>query len=159
MENQISITISEEAVANINKAIATINENLPDLINLTVDDRHQLPKMGDKTLAFVNKSFEYASQNPNIVPSFLDLTEFAKDTAVVTSLKRILMPLEQLNEKLSDTNLLAGSEAYMAALVFYNAVKGAAKAGQPGMKNIYDDLQSRFPGRGGNKAAKNKEVH
>ena len=159
MENQISITISEEAVANINKAIATINENLPDLINLTVDDRHQLPKMGDKTIAFVNKSFEYASQNPNIVPSFLDLTEFAKDTAVVTSLKRILMPLEQLNEKLSDTNLLAGSEAYMAALVFYNAVKGAAKAGQPGMKNIYDDLQSRFPGRGGNKATKNKEVH
>jgi len=159
MENQISITISEEAVANINKAIATINENLPDLINLTVDDRHQLPKMGDKTIAFVNKSFEYASQNPTIVPSFLDLTEFAKDTAVVTSLKRILMPLEQLNEKLSDTNLLAGSEAYMAALVFYTAVKGAAKAGQPGMKNIYDDLQSRFPGRGGNNAAKNKTVH
>ena len=74
------------------------------------------------TIAFVNKSFEYASQNPTIVPSFLDLTEFAKDTAVVTSLKRILMPLEQLNEKLSDTNLLAGSEAYMAAPVFYNAV-------------------------------------
>ena len=159
MENQISIIISEEALANINKAIATINENLPDLINLTVDDRHQLPKMGDKTIAFVNKSFEYASQNPTIVPSFLDLTEFAKDTAVVTSLKRILMPLEQLNEKLSDTNLLAGSEAYMAALVFYTAVKGAAKAGQPGMKNIYDDLQSRFPGRGGNNAAKNKTVH
>ena len=81
MENQISIIISEEALANINKAIATINENLPDLINLTVDDRHQLPKMGDKTIAFVNKSFEYASQNPTIVPSFLDLTEFAKDTA------------------------------------------------------------------------------
>jgi len=159
MENQISITISEEAVANINKAIATINENLPDLINLTVDDRHQLPKMGDKTIAFVNKSFEYASQNPTIVPSFLDLAEFVRDPAAVPSLKRILRPLEQLNEKLSDTNLLAGSEAYMAALVFYTAVKGAAKAGQPGMKNIYDDLQSRFPGRGGNNAAKNKTVH
>jgi len=159
MENQISIIISEEALANINKAIATINENLPDLINLTVDDRHQLPKMGDKTIAFVNKSFEYASQNPTIVPSFLDLSEFAKDTAAVTSLKRILMPLEQLNEKLSDTNLLAGSEAYMAALVFYTAVKGAAKAGLPGMKNIYDDLQSRFPGRGGAITPKTKPVN
>ena len=159
MENQISITISEEAVANINKAIATINENLPDLINLTVDDRHQLPKMGDKTIAFVNKSFEYASQNPTIVPSFLDLAEFVRDPAAVPSLKRILRPLEQLNEKLSDTNLLAGSEAYMAALVFYTAVKGAAKAGLPGMKNIYDDLQSRFPGRGGAITPKAKPVN
>jgi len=44
----------------------------------------------------------------------------------------------------------AGSEAYTASLIFYNAVKGAAKAGVPGMKTIYDDLQSRFPGRGKN---------
>ena len=115
--------------------------------------------MGDKTLAFVNKAFEYAYQNPKIVPSFLDLTEFGKDAAAVTNLKKVLIPLEQLSEKLSDTNLLAGSEAYMAALAFYNAVKGAAKAGEPGMKNIYDDLQSRFPGRGGNSAPKTKPVN
>ena len=159
MENRISIIISEEALANINKAIATINENLPDLINLSAVDRHKLPKMGDKTLAFVNKAFEYANQNPKVVPSFLDLSEFGKDTTAVTNLKKVLIPLEQLSEKLSDTNLLAGSEAYRTALVFYNAVKGAAKAGEPGMKNIYDDLQSRFPGRGGNITPKTKPVN
>ena len=51
-------------------------------------------------------------------------------------------------EKLDDTTLLTGSEAYSAALVFYNALKGAAKAGEPGMKTVYADLQSRYPGRG-----------
>jgi len=156
MENRISVTVSEEALANINKAIAAINENLPYLINLTPAERHQMAKMGDKTLAFVNKAFEYANQNPKIVPSFLDLNEFAKDSAAVTNLKKVLIPIEQLSEKLSDTNLMAGSEAYMAALAFYNAVKGAAKAGEPGMKSIYDDLQSRFPGRGKNGAAAKK---
>ena len=64
----------------------------------------------------------------------------------------VLIPLQQLVEKLDDTTLQAGSEAYTAALVFYTAVKGAARAGEPGMKTVYDDLQARFPGRGKNSA-------
>ena len=148
MENRISVTISEEAQANILKAIEMINQNLPVLINLSASDRHMLPKMGDKSVAFVNKNLEYAKQNPAIVPTFLDMVEFEKDCIAANSIKKVLIPLVQLTEKLDDTYVLAGSEAYTAALIFYNAVKGAAKAGVPGMKTIYDDLQSRFPGRG-----------
>jgi hypothetical protein len=148
MENRISITISEEALANITKAITDIGKNLPVLINLSAEVRQAIPKMGDKSVAFVNKNLEYAKQNPKVVPSFLDLIEFEKDALAVDNLKRVLIPLQQLVEKLEDTILLAGSEAYTAALIFYYAVKGAAKAGEPGMKTVYEDLQSRFPGRG-----------
>ena len=148
MENRISVMINEEAQANILKAIAVISQNLPELVNLSASDRQMLPKMGDKSVAFVNKTLEYAKQNPAIVPTFLDMGEFEKDTIAAANIKKILNPFEQMIEKLGDTYLLAGSEAYMAALIFYNAVKGAAKAGVPGMKTIYDDLQSRFPGRG-----------
>ncbi|MGE0078008.1 MAG: hypothetical protein AB7S48_09130 [Bacteroidales bacterium] len=144
MGNRISIAINPEASANITAAITTIEQNLPTLINLTKDERHQLPKMGDKTIAFVSKNLEYAKQNPQIVPSFLDLAEFEKDVNAVNSLNKVLIPLQQLIEKLDDTTLLSGSEAYSAALIFYNAVKGAAKAGVPGMKTIYDDLHARF---------------
>ena len=55
--------------------------------------------------------------------------------------------MRQLVEKLDDTTLLAGSDALSSALVFYTALKGAAKAGEPGMKTVYADLQSRYPGR------------
>ncbi len=75
------------------------------------------------------------------------MPEFDKDVTVVNSLNNVLRPLQQLTEKLDDTTLQAGSEAYAAALVFYTAIKSAAKAGVPGTKNIYDDLQVRFPGR------------
>ncbi len=144
MENRISITINEEATAKITGAIATIEQQLPNLINLTKEERHELPKMGDKTIAFVTKTLEYAKQNPQVVPSFLDVTEFEKDVVAVTNLNKVLIPLQQLVEKLDDSTLLAGSEAYTAALIFYSAVKGAAKAGVPGMKGVNDDLQSRF---------------
>ncbi len=118
------------------------------MFNLTADDRRTLPKMGDKSFAFVTKALEYAKQNPKVVPNFMDMAEFEKDTNGFNNLKRVLNPLQQMVEKLDDTTLLTGSETYSAALVFYNALKGAAKAGEPGMKTIYADLQSRYPGRG-----------
>jgi hypothetical protein len=147
MENKVSITVAATAIANINTALSTIEKNLPALINLTIDERKALPKMGDKTLAFVGKALDYAKQNPSLVPTFLNVAEFEKDVIAVNTLNSILKPMLQLTEKLDDTTLLAGSEAYTAALVFYTAIKAAEKAGVPGVKSINDDLQARFPGR------------
>ena len=147
MENKISATLTAEAQTAIANALATIEKNLPFLNNLTAQERQILPKMGDKSMAFVYKAFEYAKQNPSIAPAFFNMAELEKDVALVASLNRVLKPLNQLSEKIEDTSLQAGSEAYTASLVFYNAVKGAAKAGVPGMKSVYDDMQVRFPGR------------
>ena len=41
--------------------------------------------------------------------------------------------------------MVAGSEAYQAALMFYNAVKAAAAQDIPGAKEVYADLKARFP--------------
>jgi hypothetical protein len=42
--------------------------------------------------------------------------------------------------------MVAGSEAYQAALVFYKSVKVAAAQDIPGAKAVYDELKTRFPG-------------
>jgi hypothetical protein len=36
-------------------------------------------KMGDKSLAFVEKAHDYTHDNPNLVPSYLDLGAFDVD--------------------------------------------------------------------------------
>jgi hypothetical protein len=41
--------------------------------------------------------------------------------------------------------MVAGSEAYQAALMFYNVVKTAAAQDIPGAKEVYNDLKARFP--------------
>lgn len=148
METKISGSIGPDTKQTILDEIESIESKLTFLINLKADDRHNLAKMGDKTLAFVTKSLEYSKQNPSIVPPFLDVTKFDSEVKIVNDLSSIMKPLRQLLEKLDDTAMLAGSEAYASALVFYNAVKSASKADVPGMKNIYEDLQIRFPGRG-----------
>lgn len=40
--------------------------------------------------------------------------------------------------------MLAGSEAYAAALSYYNSVKMASKLNVNGAKAIYEDLRKRF---------------
>lgn len=50
----ISAELSQQdAVMN---AIATIKAKLPFLVDLSTDDRKTLPKMGDKSCAFVSKA-------------------------------------------------------------------------------------------------------
>lgn len=90
MDNKISVTLADEAQTAILQAIATIEKNLPFLINLTNEERQANPKMGDKSLAFVNKACEYAKQNPALVPVFLDIAEFEKDVALANSLSNLL---------------------------------------------------------------------
>ena len=50
--------------------------------------------------------------------------------------------------------MLAGSDAYAAALVLYNNIKFLAKNKQPGAQAAYDDLAQRFPGGGGGRPPK-----
>lgn len=149
MENKLSVEISQEAIKKINDSIEEILQNLPALINLKTEERSHLLKLGDKSLTFVTKCLEYAIQNPSVVPAFLDVNEFKKDVEAFNNFKKIYIPLQQLTEMIEDTTMLSGNEAYSSALIFYNAVKGAVKGGVPGMKNIEDDLQKRFPGRAG----------
>ncbi|HEY6530611.1 MAG TPA: hypothetical protein VIZ65_18130 [Cellvibrionaceae bacterium] len=102
--------------------------------------------MGDKTQAFVSKAREYASQNPSLVPSFLDLAAFEVDWQAVELLTRLQRQLAPLADNLNDSLALSGSEAYQAALIFYRNVKMAARAGVPKAKTIEVDLSNRFPG-------------
>ena len=101
--------------------------------------------MGDKSISFVQKALDYAGSNPALVPAFLDLAEAKKDLALSADLHQLYNQLNALATAVEDALLLAGSEAYDGALIFYNAVKGSARSNVPGSSAILQDLQQRFP--------------
>jgi hypothetical protein len=146
--NKISVAITAADMGVMLTAINDLNSKLNFLLALSEEDRKDLPKMGDKTVAFVNKCFDYAKANPALVPTYVEMAEFEKDVVAVSELLKVLRPIHQLYQRLDDTVMQAGSEAYQAGLLFYNNLKGATKAGVPGAKTIYHDLAERFPGRG-----------
>jgi len=145
-ENLISTTIPAETLADILAKVNALNASLANylLFNLTPSDRLEISKMGDKTIAFVQKSLEYAQMNPTLVPVYLDVPEAKKDLALVQDLNTVLKQISTLQRAIEDTAMVAGSEAYNAALVFYNSVKGASRVNVPGSEAVYNDLQQRF---------------
>lgn len=146
VENRISIQLSEQDITDIQTAITTLSSKLdPLLIALSKQDRRTLAKMSDKTIPFVTKATEYADSHPNFAPPFLNKEELKIDLKAVNDLTPIYRSLQQLVSNLDDTIMLAGSEAYIAALSYYNSVKLASKMDVPDAKTIYEDLKTRFP--------------
>lgn len=145
-ENLYELNIPAADLQAVQAAVQTLVNVLgPHLINLTLDERRELPKMGDKSLAFVRKAREYAANNPELVPAYLSVPMFDADLRSVETLSNLLRTLQPLVDNLEDSMVLAGSESYQAALCFYRAAKGAAVDGQPKAKTIVDDLAARFP--------------
>ena len=105
----------------------------------------ELAKMGDKSIGFVSKTLEHARNNPDLAPRYFNIDDADIDFNAVTILREFSGSLGTLSEMLQDAMTLSGSEAYAASLAFYNSVKSAAKAEQPGAKLIYDDLRASFP--------------
>ncbi|MFO7825293.1 MAG: hypothetical protein R6V72_15250 [Cyclobacterium sp.] len=144
-KNSISIQIPEEELTSIRDALNTLKSTLsPYLIALSPSERQTIPKMGDGTAPFDEKVMEYAQDDGQFLPPFLDLKEMDKDWTTVKSLMPILRDMEQLTSNLNDTVTLAGSEAYVSALGYYNSVKYGARINAADAKVIYEDLRQRF---------------
>ena len=144
-ENVISVEIPEADLQAVKDALNTINSTLsPYLLALTPEQRKTIPKMSDGTEPFVGKVMDYATSDAQFVPPYMDVPEMKKDFDATSQLLPLLRMVEQLESNLNDTAMMAGSEAYVAALSYYNSVKMAAKMNVPGAKPIYDDLRKRF---------------
>lgn len=146
MQNRISFVLNEEEKTAINQSIETLVNILePKLVSLTIEERKEMPKMGDKTVAFVSKALDYGEEYPNYIPDFIDVPEAKTDFDAVQSMRVFYTQLERLTNGLDDSMTLAGSEAYSSALSIYKVMKNAASMGQPGAEEAVSDLANRFP--------------
>jgi len=145
--NLFALNIPQSDVPEILGAITVLKTKLmPHLKSLIPQDRRELPKMGDKTMGFVQKSYEYSTRHPEFAPPYLDVAALEVDVKAVELLRELSMGIEPINDALNDSLTLAGSEAYQGALLYYGSVKAAAKLHSQGAEAIYNDLSARFPG-------------
>jgi hypothetical protein len=148
VQNQISIDIPQDIIDQVTQKMQECKTQLaPYLQALTVVQRSSLFKMGDKTVATVQKTKSYIQTNPEFVPSYMDKAEFLRDEAVVSKLNPLANLANQLTDDINDTITLAGSEALQAAMLYYGQIKEAQSKGIVTAKPIYEDLSKRFSKR------------
>lgn len=146
--NSSNISFSDEDVTAINGAIALLREKfLPVLRSLNPDSRRQLAKMGDKSFAFVIKALEHYENNVELGPKFINVDEFRKSIRTLEQMRLFHGSLNQINEMLSHSMTIVGSDAYAYARVIYKTSQMGKELDVPKAESICDDLSARFPGR------------
>jgi len=148
-ENRISQTMTEPDQAALTAALKTIKTVLkPYLLTISTAERQQLPKMSERSVPFVRKVLDYTESHGEFAPSYLDPVELKKDVNLFDSLTRVSQGLAEVLDELTDTTMVAGSEAFVASLAYYNSVKQGAKQNVPNARAVFDDLKVRFENNG-----------
>lgn len=148
ISNRVSEEIPQGVIDSVTDKLNSCRAELePYVVGLTDEERQELFKMGNKTVATVQKVQSYLITNPELKPSYMNAVEFNKDVVVVTQLTPLQNMAYQLASDLDDTRMLAGSEALAEALIYYGSVKEASKRGIVQAKPIYDELSERFTQR------------
>jgi|SRR6476661_572626 len=142
--NRLSLVLTQDKLTKINDLLTQLGNELDFTIGLTTEERKSLPKMNDGSEPFVSDAITGAQQNSELFPGYLKLDEMVRDYTLYSQLNPLGMRLQRLGEQLSDTQMLAGSEAYVTGLSIYRLSEAAAKAGLPGADTLYQKLRLRF---------------
>lgn len=144
MKREIDATVSPEDLAAILEGLRYIDTLLPFTINLTPAERRDIPKMGKKSLAFVEGALGYADKHRTLLPAFTSYDFLKRSFNLALALRSIEELLGPLAEKVNDTLFAVGAQAYAGTRAFYSNVKVASQNGVPGSDVIAQDLGERF---------------
>ena len=150
-QNLISFALSPADLEAITKAIETLEEKHAGLIELSVDERRSLTKMGDKSEAFCRQTLILLDKNRQIIPAELDLDEALDDMRALDMLRPLLARLRMLLHRGDDTEMALGSDMLAAALDGYAIAKVFDKGA--GLDELRAAMSVRF-GRNGKRKTK-----
>ncbi len=143
-KNKVSVKITPEKVAAVNDLLDKLTGEFDFTVGLVSQDRKGLPKMGRKHLDLVDRSLKYAENKPEYLPNYLPLEEFKKDIDLYGWLRQVQKKLGLLSNNLKTTSMVAESEAYETARIYYNNAKLAARGGDENAEVIANELAVHF---------------
>jgi len=148
--NRVNATATAAQLTAVKAAFQTILTNLPFLVGLTAEERKTLNAIDVNNKAFAEDALNAAVNNPTLVPAYLSVPNMQNDLTLFAQMDEISGLANQLCERIDDTKMLAGSEAYNVALSLYKSFGSAADAGVLGADSIVDKLKTRFASSKGN---------
>ena len=146
-QNRISMTFEPDRLDRIDAYLAGLEGELNLLIALTIDERSELVKMGNKSRAFCASALAVAEQHSGLMPRDFDYGAFRQDYAALEALRPRAARLAHLMQRVSDTELALGSDLMAASLEVYGVIKVAGK--DKGVDDARRELSARFARRRG----------
>lgn len=143
--NRINYVIAEKDMDALRAAYETINNILlPFIQPLTIEERIALPKIDVSNKAFVKDAITAIKNNSHFLPEYFTGEMVENDYELFEQLEEIKGLNRSVDEKIEDTQMLAGSESYVNSLTAYRLFGAAALAGLDGADSVYSALKTRF---------------
>lgn len=146
--NRLNTTMAAADITTVKGSFNEIYNAMPFLIGLTTEERVSLPKINEVNKVFVGDSINALANNAPMLPAYLNGANIKSDLTLYEQLDELEGLAQQLVEKIQDTRMLCGSEAYVSSLAAYRLFEAAAAAGLPGADSVYNALKQRFAGQG-----------
>jgi hypothetical protein len=148
--SQIDKVFTPLQLTAIEAAADAILANLPEQFNLTKEERTSLQNISDERYPFAQRGIEiHGPANPNLVSGFAGTQANAtNDFTFYNQSETVIQKLKQIIEIVTDTQQVAGHEAYVWLRELYRQSKGAAENQVPGADAVVDDLKGLFEGQG-----------
>lgn len=127
MQNLVSLNLTAENIRALDAALVTVEETLAGLLELSVDQRRTLSKMGDRSEAFCRQTLVVLGENRHLIPPGLDFAEAESDLRHLDLLRPRFARLRRLAAKADDTEMALGSDIMTFALDGYALAKVIGK--------------------------------
>ena len=144
-QNLISVGLTDADYAEIDGALTVLESQFDKLINLSVNERRGLSKMGDKSEAFCRQALRVLDQNRHVLPPTLDLAEAQRDLHHLDALRDRAVRLQGLQGKMDDTLTALGSDVMSASLEGYALLRMLGQGS--GLETLRQGMSARFARR------------
>lgn len=144
--NKISIIIpAADKTAILAKLDEIIELILKFAVELSTAERDDTHTIGVKRAAMVTTFDTQMSQNPTLVPGYIDTAEKDKDSAAWSDVAEMIGKVNTVASLLGDTQHVLGSDLITAYEGFYGYAKDAADRGVAGAGAVVEALRPFFP--------------
>ena len=146
-QNKISVTLESNLEDEIKDLVSQIRAKLSFLINLSDDERKKGLKFGPESVPYVEDAQRGITNFPEAFPGAFDIAEFSRDASLIVFLRNIQVPLQSLNQGISDTLRVAGEDALRAANEVYSYLQKAGEKNS-NVRELIDRMSQRYKKQG-----------
>jgi hypothetical protein len=138
IKNLVNLSLTEAQVANVDTALAMLENELSGLIALSAPDKRRMRRMGTKSESFSRQALQVVSQNPQMIPANIGVGDAIADLKLLDQLRPRMTRLARLYERANDTDAALGNDIMTVAVQAYGLLKLTGRS--EGMDTLRRDL-------------------
>ena len=146
--NRLNLTITPAQQAAAQQHLTDLKAQFPFLIGLTAAEKKSNVGINVSNKQWVEDCIVEMEQDSSLLPGFITTQQVKNDLQLFEELEVVKVEAADFFARISDTQFLAGAEAYAVCLIYYRILEAAAKAGIPGANERYNRLKERFQDQG-----------